>query len=1064
MERHYKAFISYRHLPLDVETARRLHRYIEHFTIPKDLRKNGEKHPGLVFRDQDELPLSGNLSESIQTALDRSEFLIVVCTPETAKSQWVLREITYFIETHGRDHVLAVLAEGNEKTSFPAELTAVTDENGDILKTVEPLAANIAAPGKAKRERLLKTEGLRLMAALIGCNYDDLFKREQRYKRKRILIAASALLLASGAYMTTLAVKNRRITEQNEQITLQNEEITEQYQKISEQNEQISEQLRNTQLNESKNLTALSEIAYEDGDYRTALEYAYQALPKEEDERPFYPEAEAQLSNVLNLYKTDGFVYTQSIGQETAIEGLQLSPDGRKAVTLDSFDCLRIYDCEAGKKLWERKIENIAAFRFSQDGTILACYRYEELFFFDASDGTLLRSETGYHCSGSLISNGVCLLQTGDCEAFFLQDAKSGEMLASVQIPHTDDEQVEAAYSFVISDSGKMIAIPYSAYRYSDRTYTYGILMWDLDAESAERIPLDGVEYGTDVKVAFVGENIAAATADMNVSTLMLFDRAENWQMRYRQEFENEFEISQNGAITMEADIRLFGLCDGYLLFGAGRSICTADPETGDILVKKTLPSSVIRAEIIRGNASLILNDGTVTMYMPGGTLTSEVNMYTFHAGQSVYGGEIRGEHPLTAVYILLFRESKNRLSFIHFLDDRDLPHFYDYNGSRREYSFCISPDRKQMAGIRYSGSEEILSGVLIDISSKETASFSVPMAYDYWSGTKQNDVLLFDSRLYINECMIDLKEQTLSVIDDRAAAVYACYQCRTVYDPDKNDVLTAFLDPEAHTLLYSFPDTDEIAAQPFPESFCSDEASGWDGEYVLECLTSGGSAVISRRNGTFDAGIRQVFLFCPASGSWTELPAESLWFDERMSSQIAAGSESGDMIAALVPDGGITVLRADSGEELLRISCPLSSEAVSQLLFAKEDSLLFVFGNTGTMYLYDIGTGELLHESNYLSSDFRFQKGARCEAVCSGDGRKLVLVYDSDVYTHSFCVILDLEQYASVGSCQGINAYFADTDTLILAPYNGFGLCERPLYTLEEAMAAAEEILSLSE
>ncbi len=35
MERQYKAFISYRHLPLDKETAIQVHRAIEHFVIPQ---------------------------------------------------------------------------------------------------------------------------------------------------------------------------------------------------------------------------------------------------------------------------------------------------------------------------------------------------------------------------------------------------------------------------------------------------------------------------------------------------------------------------------------------------------------------------------------------------------------------------------------------------------------------------------------------------------------------------------------------------------------------------------------------------------------------------------------------------------------------------------------------------------------------------------------------------------------------------------------------------------------------------------------------------------------------
>ena len=183
--RTYKAFISYRHLPLEKSIAVKLHRRIEHYIIPRELRNNGVKKLGYVFRDQDELPISGSLSENIRQALDRSEFLIVICTPETEKSEWVLREISYFLEHHDRDHVLAVLADGNEKTAFPSLLIGdITDGSGTKAQ-FEPLAANIVASSALKRSRLFASESLRILAALIGCPYDALYKREQRYKLRR---------------------------------------------------------------------------------------------------------------------------------------------------------------------------------------------------------------------------------------------------------------------------------------------------------------------------------------------------------------------------------------------------------------------------------------------------------------------------------------------------------------------------------------------------------------------------------------------------------------------------------------------------------------------------------------------------------------------------------------------------------------------------------------------------------------------------------------------------------------------------------------------------------------
>lgn len=76
----YKAFISYRHLPLDRAVAVRLHRMLERYIIPVQYRaQRNQKHLGRVFRDEEELRLTSNLSETIRRTLDHTEYLIVLC-------------------------------------------------------------------------------------------------------------------------------------------------------------------------------------------------------------------------------------------------------------------------------------------------------------------------------------------------------------------------------------------------------------------------------------------------------------------------------------------------------------------------------------------------------------------------------------------------------------------------------------------------------------------------------------------------------------------------------------------------------------------------------------------------------------------------------------------------------------------------------------------------------------------------------------------------------------------------------------------------------------------------
>ena len=108
----YDAFISYRHSDLDKYVAENLHRLIETYKMPKPVVEKyniTDKNIRRVFRDQEELPLSSNLEDQIVEALTESKFLIVICSPRLKESIWCRKEITTFIELHGRKNILCVL-------------------------------------------------------------------------------------------------------------------------------------------------------------------------------------------------------------------------------------------------------------------------------------------------------------------------------------------------------------------------------------------------------------------------------------------------------------------------------------------------------------------------------------------------------------------------------------------------------------------------------------------------------------------------------------------------------------------------------------------------------------------------------------------------------------------------------------------------------------------------------------------------------------------------------------------------------------------------------------------
>src|SRR4051812_17055413 len=101
----YAAFISYRHVEPDRGWALWLHRTLESYRTPRSLvREFGIRaRVGRVFRDEDELSATSDLTREIEQALEQSQFLIVVCSRRTPESHWINEEVRRFRQRGRRD-------------------------------------------------------------------------------------------------------------------------------------------------------------------------------------------------------------------------------------------------------------------------------------------------------------------------------------------------------------------------------------------------------------------------------------------------------------------------------------------------------------------------------------------------------------------------------------------------------------------------------------------------------------------------------------------------------------------------------------------------------------------------------------------------------------------------------------------------------------------------------------------------------------------------------------------------------------------------------------------------
>jgi len=186
----YAAFVSYRHLPEDRRYAEWLIDALERFETPEPLVQKGARRKlGVIFRDDNELGASSDLTDSIRQALWHSHHLIVVCSSATPQSLWVRAEVKLF-QTWGRsDNILVLLIDGDAKTCCPPELLrwqTVGEGPATRLELAEPVGASLMpVQGKSPLdiEELARDKAA---CRLLGCELGELRDRIRERRERQL--------------------------------------------------------------------------------------------------------------------------------------------------------------------------------------------------------------------------------------------------------------------------------------------------------------------------------------------------------------------------------------------------------------------------------------------------------------------------------------------------------------------------------------------------------------------------------------------------------------------------------------------------------------------------------------------------------------------------------------------------------------------------------------------------------------------------------------------------------------------------------------------------------------
>ena len=174
----YFAFISYN--SKDTVWGKRLQKKLEHYKLPSTLcSEHGWTRTPIkpvFFAPTDIQP--GGLSEELQERLRASQHLIVICSPNSAKSEWVGKEIEFFHGFGRSNNIHFFIVEGSPNSDDPD-----TECFNPVIKKLglsEVLGANVNE--KISRLPWLNRERayVQLVSKLLGVEFDTIWQRHKR--------------------------------------------------------------------------------------------------------------------------------------------------------------------------------------------------------------------------------------------------------------------------------------------------------------------------------------------------------------------------------------------------------------------------------------------------------------------------------------------------------------------------------------------------------------------------------------------------------------------------------------------------------------------------------------------------------------------------------------------------------------------------------------------------------------------------------------------------------------------------------------------------------------------
>lgn len=209
-EYQYYAFVSYR--SSDEKWAKWVQQQIEAYKLPAVLQKKNPQAPKTrirpLFRYHTDIQ-PNELKEELRSKLEQSKYLLVICSPRSAQSQWVGQEIENFVLMGRRDRIIPIIVDGRPYSGDPATecfhpmIHKYFPHSDNIEEDHEILGVNLNEEGSGSKRMKRQRAIMQVVSRMLDVNYDQLWNRRRRQIIRQTVFSILSVILVIGLMIAT---------------------------------------------------------------------------------------------------------------------------------------------------------------------------------------------------------------------------------------------------------------------------------------------------------------------------------------------------------------------------------------------------------------------------------------------------------------------------------------------------------------------------------------------------------------------------------------------------------------------------------------------------------------------------------------------------------------------------------------------------------------------------------------------------------------------------------------------------------------------------------------------